>query len=482
MEFWIPLEEYAVRYRTRHRALYHALKDQVRAGQLVAGIRLPSSRDLAYEYGLSRGTVTQVYEMLAADGILVTSSGRGTFVAAIEAPGPDSPARPAMKPRLSAWARRIPDPPAAQPPDHIRYDLRVGRPDPRIFPARPWRRALNEALRFASRTGPGSPHEPAGLLELREAIAAHLNQRRGLTIAEDNVEIVSGSQQALGLLIQLLINPGDRVVLEDPGYFGTRNAVLAAGGRMLPARVDENGIRIGDWDARLAIVTPSHQFPMGSVLSRERRHRLLQWAVSRNAMLIEDDYDGEFKREGLPVEPLKAMDRDERVVYTGTFSKTIHSGIRLGYVVLPDSLRPAFRRARRLFEADTPARLEQMSLAVFMKSGEYEKHLRRSIRVYRARYQNIIELFDRFLPGVFHWNPSNAGLHIFGVWQDNKLDLDLFTDECAAEGIYWSRPGVFYLGRKTPAALFGYSQLEEDRAEAALEKMGKLYRKLRKKL
>jgi GntR family transcriptional regulator/MocR family aminotransferase len=213
------------------------------------------------------------------------------------------------------------------------------------------------------------------------------------------------------------------------------------------------------------------------VLSYERRRALLAWARRRDAIIIEDDYDSEFKREGLPVEPLKVMDQEARVVYTGTFSKTTYAGLRLGYVILPDSLRDSFRRARRLFESGAPSRLEQMTLALFMQSGDYERHLRRSIRVYRERHRYILHLFERHLPGAFEWSPSNAGLHVFGYWQGTKGELDRFAAQCQRRGIYWSATDAFYLRRPVASALFGYSHLRQEQMYAALRRMGRVYRR-----
>lgn len=483
MEFWIPLNEYEKIYPARYRALYHALRAAIRSGEIPVGTRLPSSRDLARQYRISRGTITRVYEMLLADDFLISRHGEGTYVApAMISPHATPAQTKTRRPRLSRWARRIPKPPARIeiPRQNLRFDLRVGTPDPEIFPERQWKRAMMQAIRQDHHTETDALRAPAGVPDLRQAIAAHLNQRRGLNISAEHVEVVSGSQQALALLIQMLVDPGQPVVLENPGYYLIRNAVSAAGGRIIPAPVDTNGICISDWRARLLIVTPSHQFPTGTMLSRERRRQILEWARKRDAVIIEDDYDSEFKREGLPVEPLRALDHNEgRVIYTGTFSRTIHPGIRLGYVILPEVYREPFRRARRLFESGSPSRLEQMTLAAFMQSGEYEKHLRRSIRVYRERHRNMMELFARLLPGAFNWNPSNAGLHIFGAWQvTGNRTLAKFTDACNQRGVYWSPAETFYMGRRPQTALFGFSRLDEGRTAAALKIMARVFKEL----
>lgn len=490
MDFWIPLERYEARYSSRYRALYHALRDAIREGRLQTGSRLPASRELASQYEMARGTVSRVYEMLIADGFLESRPGRGTFVLEHESESRRNPGR-AHRPRLSRWATRIPASPAhsGSPAAAPRFDMRAGAPDPEIFPHRQWQTAMMRAAREDRTAGrrfrSAADRAPSGVMELREAIAAHLNRRRGLHIAAESVEIVSGSQQALGLLTHLLIDPGQPAVLENPGYFGIQNALAAVGGRAIYAPVDGEGLQISDWRARLLFVTPSHQFPTGAVLAWHRRRALLDWARKRDAMIIEDDYDSEFKREGLPVEPLCAMDSgDGRVIYTGTFSKTIHPGLRLGYVVLPEGLRDIFRRARRLFEAGSASRLEQLTLAAFMQSGDYERHLRRSIRIYRERHRAMLAAFARYLDGAFDWHASNAGLHVFGRWRRKGAaaqSFARFSERCREAGILFSPGAIFYAaeaGRRPPCALFGFSQLNPDRATSAIKTMGRIYRSL----
>ena len=484
MDFWIPLARYEARYSSRYRALYHALRDAIREGRLETGARLPASRELATQYKMARGTISRVYEMLIADGFLESRAGRGTFVLEHEIKYERSRGR-THRPRLSRWAMRIPASPASSRPAGAapRFDMRAGAPDPEIFPHRQWQSAMMRAAREDRTAGRRIrsviDRAPSGVMELREAIAAHLNRRRGLRIAAESVEIVSGSQQALGLLTHLLIDPGQSAVLENPGYFGIRNAVAAVGGRAIYAPVDGDGLQISDWRARLLFVTPSHQFPTGAVLARDRRRALLDWARKRDAMIIEDDYDSEFKRDGLPVEPLCAMDSgDGRVIYTGTFSKTIHPGLRLGYVVLPETLREIFRRARSLFEAGSASRLEQLTLAAFMYSGDYERHLRRSIRIYRERHRVMRAAFARYLDDAFDWHPSNAGLHLFGKWRGPRESFSRFTQDCRQAGILFSPGEIFYAGRRPPCALFGFSQLDESQIDAAIKAMGRTLKRL----
>jgi GntR family transcriptional regulator/MocR family aminotransferase len=237
---------------------------------------------------------------------------------------------------------------------------------------------------------------------------------------------------------------------------------MAAGGKVIEAEVDHAGIKLADWDARLLFVTPSRQFPTGAVLSMERRQALLQWATRRGAIIVEDDYDSEFRHHGRPIEPLKALDAQGRVVYIGTFSKTMHPDLRLGYAVVPSGLRDAFLKAKQLFEPHPTAILEQRALASFMNSGQYERHLRRMKRIYSRRYEGMFAEMTRRLSDLFEHIPSDAGLHMFVWWKGSNDTWSRFKASCRDAGIIWSDGDPNYAEHKQrPSACFGFSHLEE---------------------
>ncbi len=275
----------------------------------------------------------------------------------------------------------------------LRYDFAYGRSDLETFPFEMWRRMLLRCARKAPVSeldyGP-----PGGNVALREAICAHLRRSRAVICDPSQVIVVNGSQQALDLIARVLIERGDRVAIEDPSYQGTREVLLAAGARLFPVAVDRDGLNPSKLppSARIAFVTPSHQFPTGATLPLARRLELLEWAKRRNALVVEDDYDGEFRYEGQMLESLQGLDREGRVIYIGTFSRTVFSALRIGYLIAPRALVPAFTAAKWLCDRHT-ATLEQQTLAEFISSGMYERYLRRVRRRNAARRE-------------YYWTPS----------------------------------------------------------------------------
>ncbi|CAG7647645.1 PLP-dependent aminotransferase family protein [Paenibacillus allorhizosphaerae] len=454
MHFQIPYYSYRERYDTKLLALYHALKDTITGGVLAYDSRIPSTRELAQLYGLSRGTANQVYEMLTSEGYVRSETGRGTFVsyrlspgAAGTGPGMEAARTPSF--RLSPWGERVqqissreedaalqPDPPAV-------IDFSRFAPDPGAFPREAWTRCLYAQVReLSSPAGPLRAHPAQGCLALREAIARYLRRARGMAVQPEHVAVTGGSMQALALLAQLLIGEGEAAVVETPAYTGTRRAIVAAGGRCTDAIVDAQGIVPADWDAKAAFVTPTRQFPTGAVLSLERRQALLRWAYEREAVIVEDDYDSEFRHRGKSLEPLKALDREERVVYVGSFTKTLLPGLRLGYAVLPPALAEPFARALAHYEPQPVHLLEQMGLAAFMASGEYERHLRRMKRIYSRKFHSLTQLLQSELSGLFDWVESDAGLHVFGWWRGTAESYAAYRRRCFAAGVKWAEVPV----------------------------------------
>ncbi|TVY08945.1 MocR-like pyridoxine biosynthesis transcription factor PdxR [Paenibacillus cremeus] len=456
MHFQIPFHLYCEQYPTKHSALYHALRDTVVGGLLAYGTKLPSTRELAQLYGLSRGTVNQVYETLASEGYFVSELGRGTFVsyrqhAVDAATSPTAEAAASKRApdfRLSPWGQRImsgaprsggsssgSDGRAADVIDFNRFAL-----DADEFPREAWNRCLYAQVRELSHGQASLPgeHPAQGCLALRGAIAQYLRRARGLAVQPEHVAVTGGSMQAIALLAQLLIGPGETAVAEAPGYAGTRRAIHAAGGQCIDARVDALGIVPADWDAKAVFVTPTRQFPTGAVLSLERRQALLRWAVERESVIVEDDYDSEFRHRGKSLEPLKALDREERVVYVGSFTKTLLPGFRIGYAVLPTPLAEPFARAQALFEPQPVNLLEQRALAAFMASGEYERHLRRMKRIYSRKFAFLMQRVKAELSGAFDWVESDAGLHVFGWWKGTEEQYRVLKKKGEEAGVCWS--------------------------------------------
>lgn len=395
------------------RRIIAAIKEQIHGGALKPGDRLPSTRAFAAEWGASRTTITAAWGQLIAEGYLVTRRGARAVVA--QGLGPASAAPPrqggaARAPQLSGFARRLLDlpVPAARPAAQI-ADLAYGDLSGVDFPALAWRRALNAA---ALRRPPRLRYEdPRGSPVLRDALHRYLWRARGIRCTPDLVVIVNGSQQGLDLCARLLLDFGSPFVMEDPGYILARHAFLAAGGTAIPVPVDADGLRTDDLpSARLAYVTPSHQFPLGGVLSATRRRALIAWAARSGACIIEDDYDGEYRHDIAPIPPLQALDPDT-VVYVGTFSKTLSPTLRLGYVVVPRGLVRAFVAAKQLTDRHT-ALLDQDALAALLESGAYERHVRGMRARNGARRKALLEVLTARLGRRVTIAGSGAGLHV----------------------------------------------------------------------
>lgn len=482
MELSTAYESYAKMHRQKYLALYHALRDAIVEGRLRDGERLPSSRALAASYGLSRGTVGAAYELLAGEGYVTSGVGRGTFVSYAPEPGAAEEAAgapvdraagaraavagEAARPRLSAWGERLRGlPPRSRGAAGEAVDFSTAEADTAAFPAAEWNRAMYAAARKTAATGAGAAEEPQGCRPLREAIARHLGRTRGIATSAERIVVVNGSMQALALLIQLLVDPGEKVVVETPGYAGTRRAVLAAGGVPLPAAVDRRGLVPAAWPgARLVVATPNRQFPTGAVLPLERRLALLAWARESDAWIVEDDYDSEFRHAGRPVEPMKSLDREGRVAFVGTFSRTMYTGLRLGYVVLPEALLGPFAALKLLYEPLPSAATEQLALASFMASGAYERHLRRMKRIYSRKYETLVDALRERLPDRFDVWPQDAGLHAFARWLGPPDAYEALVAACRACGVTWS--DVSYAepsGERVRAAIFGFSGLADER-------------------
>ncbi len=411
---------------SRTAALVDRLKAEIADGAYPPGSRLPSTRALAAELGVSRTTLTNVYEQLAAEGYIETSRGaRATVVddarRRIPQAARDRTRARSLPPRLSRAAGSLlafertnplayPLGPAQAVP--LAIDFRYGPLADADFPKSAWRSLVTSAL--LARQPRLDYGDPAGTIELRAALQAYLRRARGITCTVDQIVITHGSQQALDLCGRLLLDPGDTIALEHPGYRMGALAFETLGARLAPLPVDEHGVVTAGLSAlrgaRAMLLTPSHQFPLGGILPIGRRLRLLEWAERQHAYLIEDDYDGEYRYDSRPVDALFSLDRAQRVLYIGTFSKTLSPQLRLGYLVAPPHLAPVLARLKNATDRGT-GRLEQQALARFIAGGQYERHVRRMRRRNARRREALLAALQRELGDRCRIQGTDGGLH-----------------------------------------------------------------------
>jgi GntR family transcriptional regulator/MocR family aminotransferase len=353
----------------------------------------------------------------------------------------------------------------------LRFDFEYGLSDIEIFPFEMWRRMLLRNARKASVRE--LDYGPAGgSLALREAISAHLRRSRAVSCDASQVIVVSGSQQALDLVARVLIEPGDHVALEDPCYNGTAEVLRAAGARVLPVRVDLDGLNPAELtdDARMAFVTPSHQFPTGAILSLSRRLALVDWARRTDSLVVEDDYDGEFRYEDQSLQSLQGLDTEGRVIYIGTFSRTVFSALRIGYLIVPKPLVSVFTAAKWLCDRHTPT-LEQATLAEFITSGLYERHLRRVRRRNAARRGALRDAVTRFLGDRVEVTGYGAGAHVV-LWPASRLSEAAMIDRAASVGVAVYGVSPYFLTPPSRKGLvLGYSRMKESDIREAVRRL-----------
>ncbi|MFC5469519.1 PLP-dependent aminotransferase family protein [Cohnella suwonensis] len=486
---------------SKHLALYLAVREAITEGKLAPGERLPSTRTLASLYGLSRGSVSLAYEMLTAEGFVQAGIGQGTFVAGLDdSDGQPDWAKPVgaakreplpqAAPALTGWARRL----MAEVADRkSMLPERAGRkgtppeeearaaklPEATVsfvpegvgrdwFPWTEWKAEVAHQWKVLGETGRAGL-EKEGSFELRKAIAERLRRERGISCEAGQVVVTGGSMQAIALLTQLLLEEGKTAVVENPCYTGIRLAVRATGARTLAQPVDANGIITDDWDAGLLFVTPTRHFPTGVVLSYERRRSLLAWAARRNAWIVEDDYDSDFRWGGRPIEPLKSLDKEGRVVYVGTFSRSMGAGVRIGYAVLPDELLGPFAAAKGLYDPYPTGIAEQQALASWMSGGGYDRYMRRMRRTFGKLERKLRTGIEEKLGRMFEVVPSDAGLHLYAKWKLDEDRYDKLVEECAKRGVAWKDGAAYGYAPDTegaPApgrsAVFGFAHLNEE--------------------
>lgn len=452
--------------------IYRQLRAGVVEGRLAPGERLPSTRELATQLGVSRKTTLDVFERLIAEGYLRTRTGDGTFVAdemtRLSPAPPLMPAQPVANPVWDLLPDALPNPHAAPA---LEFDFAGGAIDKQLFPFDQWRRCVNHALRVQAR-GRGVYHDPAGEQDLRMAVSRYLSFSRAVVSSWQEVIITQGAQQAINLLARAVLRPGDVVAMENPGYPRARAIFAALGARVVSVPVDADGLVVDALpaNARLIYVTPAHQFPLGMPMALERRLALLDWAQRQGALVIEDDYDGEFRFEGRPMESLKGLDNADVVAYVGTFSKTIFPELRVGYVIPPRPLAGALCKAKQVVDWHS-CTMTQTALAKFMLDGYFGKHLRRVHKEYAARRAALLAGLHRNLSPWLTPLPSAAGLHMAAALADG-VDESQVVARAAQAGVGVTGMTAMYGAHPVrPGILFGYGGIGVDGIRAGLARL-----------
>lgn len=463
--------------RERLRTLHRQLRAGIAAGRLRAGSRLPSTRALAQACGASRNLVAAAFDLLLAEGYVTTRPGGGTYVARVPQRSAQRTSVRSRVPerRLNPMWRDAAQPSAYGPPFEFEFDFVLGLSDKTRFPFDVWRRLSARALRQLSKT-PAVYGDPAGRAALREAIAAHVSFTRAVACAADDVVVTSGAQQAFDLLARVLVIDRRTVVaVEDPGYPSMRRAFAAAGAKVVAVPVDAEGMVVErvPTNARIVCVTPSHQFPTGCSLSLQRRHALLEFARRHGAAIIEDDYDGEFRYGGRPLDALQTLDGDESVFYVGSFSKSLFPALRLGFVVAPSWARSALVAARQCAEWHG-AVLGQDTLAGFIAEGHLARHVRKMRRVYGKRHATLQRALAEHGRGAFEVVPSNCGLHVCARLRV-ALPARTLAARAAEHGIRIHPLDAFAVSRRAPNGIvLGLGMIEAERIDAAVARLSGL--------
>ncbi len=486
----LPIHLHAASHESLQAQLFDQFVSRIIDGRLKPGTRMPATRQLASDLGISRNTVVLAYERLMAEGYIDMRRPQGTFV--VEhghgAPGVTKAKAKADPPRSDAAAADVQRAPMCfdgrmhhlRPPHGgaLAFDFWVGRPDPRLFPAQAWRKLVEQSLSDIQH-GDGSYGEPAGLDRLRAAVAKHVGAARGIVCGPEDVVITNGIQEGINISCRLLLAHDTTIAMECPGYLGAAHVFSSYGAGLLSVRVDDEGAVPDGLDGacRLAYLTPAHQYPSGVAMSPQRRQAWLRWARDCGGYLIEDDYDSDFYYDGAPQPAMKADDEHGCVIYLGTFSKSLSAGLRVGYMIVPPRLRDGATTAKGLMTNGSPW-LVQASLAGFVDSGEYAHHLRRLRKQYAARRDILRASLARCF-GTDESAGAQAGMHV--LWQapahlPAAADIEHLA-RANGVGVYSLESCNVWSDRAAPhtnlrhALLLGYAALDETEITAGIERL-----------
>jgi GntR family transcriptional regulator/MocR family aminotransferase len=471
-----------------HRQLYEEMRRAILCGRLAPGSRLPASREFANVSRISRNTVLSAYNQLLAEGYIESRAGSGTFVARSipETMVPESPGAPVVPiasttpRRLSARGRTIVDTPILRHPLRtVANAFRPGLPALDHFPMDIWRRLFDRRLRRAS-VRLLTYDDPQGYLPLREAIAAHLAAARGARCGPEHVIIVNGSQHAVDLAARILLDRGDEVWFEEPGYFAARATFQAYGAAVVPVPVDSEGMSVTAGierapNARLAYCTPSHQNPLGVTMNLGRRVALTQWAERAGAWILEDDNASEYRYQGRPLAALQGIDASNRVLYAGTFSKVMFSSMRLGYLVAPADLVSSLVQARVLADRQSPG-LMQAVLADFMNEGHFARHVRRMRTLYAERLAALLHAVRTHAEDVLEVHEGEGGMSRVAWLPPGVDDLEVGTEvaragiQCLPLSEYRMQP------RERGGLILGFTGIDEAEIETGIQRVAGVVR------
>jgi GntR family transcriptional regulator / MocR family aminotransferase len=457
--------------------IYGQIRVAILSGSLRPGDALPPSRELSARLAVSRATVVVAYDRLYAEGFVTSRVGAGTYVNAVVTtalPPPSFESEPWNGPvarqvwsaieeleDLSWW---VPD-----------FDFRAGIPDARRFPYQSWRRLIGREFTPAA-IGTGMYGDPAGHYGLRTAIASHISVSRGVHARPDEIVVTAGIQQAMDLVSRVLLRSGDCVAVEEPGYGPARRVFEVNGARVVPVPVDVDGLVVEALpaEARLIYTTPTHQFPLGVVMSAQRRAELLTWAARNRAVVIEDDYDSEFRYTGRPIEPLRALDQRGLVLYVGTFSKVMLPVLRLGFLVAPPDLVRDLRVARQIADWHSPVPI-QAALAKFIEAGLLARHVRRMRKTYQPRHERIRQILTTEFTDAVEVIPSEAGLHLTAYSKADTCDeLRAHVEKAWDGGIGLFDLKVFGTDQGRPGLIFGYGGIPLEHIDQGLHRLRQL--------
>ncbi len=491
------------------RQLYQALRLRVLDGRLASGTRLPASRDLAAALGISRNSVVRAYDQLYAEGFIEGRVGDGTYVAqlpetrlpikklstkvstglstglptGLSTKSTEITGDPSSKVIHSSGLQRLQKHHLSTPPSGPPRAFRVGVPAFDLFPFEVWAK-LNAAFWRRPNLHQLCYGDSAGDSRLRSLIAAYLRSARGLQCSAEQIVITSGAQQGISLCAQLLVEPGDVVAVENPGYRAAGHAFAVAGAQLQGVAVDQEGIDCRQLEqldqCRLAYVTPSHQYPTGVIMSLARRLELLAWAERSGGWIVEDDYDGEYRYSGAPLAPLAALDRQGRVIYVGTFGKVAFPALRLGYLVLPPDLVQAFAR-RRAVDVRHSEVSTQAVMAEFMAAGHFQRHIRRMRRAAQSRLNRLLAAWPQAIPGVGPLPTVAAGLHLT-VRVDSLAREQQLLEQAASVDVEVNGLSTYWLPEtrlpedQRAGLVLGFAAVPEGDIQAALGRLRQAWR------